>query len=487
MRRSLVVAVLLAGCYQTDPAPAEPTYEERVRGLIDDYYEARCRRALECGPVHDEDAWMHGSCRVSSDAIDDWVEDILDGRWTLDEEGIAECIRVFEEGSGCVTDEEWMACPDFTEPTAPEGTPCGDEVRCAPGLYCDRATSCACAPLAAAGESCADRPCVFEAYCDFSTRVCRSSEPGSPCESSFDCRENYCVDGVCSEEPPPIAPGDPCLDGLECGPDLYCDYFGTSGDPICVELGEAGDECVTSSECVEGLACRDAVCGPLGGEGESCWWHSECAPEASFCFEAPTAGFGEGYCTSDPTGGRCLPRITPDWTGPFSCPEGYECTGSYPGDFGTEWGACQPRIEDEPGEACTDTYYCPAGSRCSEGRCVPFVMPSELCGPNRACPLTHVCIDSVCEPRPDRDEPCDAERTCLVGVCSGGTCAGAPDGTPCDAWRDCEGYCSIDTLTCTPTLPEGAECHGAGDCGDGAFCWFYGALDVPTCVPDTCG
>lgn len=171
---------------------------------------------------------------------------------------------------GCANGEACSAPEDCASGACADGvcSPCGDEVACPPGTFCD--------------------PDLMQ---------CRESSPdGAPCSSPSACANGQCVDGVCCNVAcdgvcercdAPDSPGacTPSPDGTdpdsECGTDVCggasacrCDDRSTNGaesdvdcgGPVCGPCGD-GLRCEQGSDCSSGV-CQELICQvPVCGDG----------------------------------------------------------------------------------------------------------------------------------------------------------------------------------------------------------------------------
>jgi hypothetical protein len=174
--------------------------------------------------------------------------------------------------------------------------------------------------------------------------------------------------------PPPTCPTGDCdlLDPSACGDGRGCvlphgDVDAAAG-PQCATVGSGanGDACEHSSDCGPGLDCT-----AFDGTGvcrEYCCnlSRTDDCPDSQFC--ALSVGSG-----SSPSGAAlCEPCSGCDPANAKACEAGFAC---YPLPGSTSCTACLPAGTNKPGEKCTLTTDCVAGSACfrfadSASRCV---------------------------------------------------------------------------------------------------------------------
>lgn len=167
------------------------------------------------------------------------------------------------------------------------GQPCAAPSDCAPGLVCNFGVKPAeCRPPSAAGE-----PCGLDTDC----------QPGLGCSSgSLICK--------------PLSRRDQPCTRVRCGPGLICNH--ARDIAVCRPLGEEGEPCADSAECIAELGCNRGmsppVCLPPAPAGARCWAEEDCAglllcdhrDPTPTCKERGTAGLGEpclwhGDCRPD--------------------------------------------------------------------------------------------------------------------------------------------------------------------------------------------
>jgi hypothetical protein len=131
--------------------------------------------------------------------------------------------------------------------------------------------------------------------------------------------------------------------GATCIRSLVCDPV----EQICVRqepTGEVGALCFNSSECNEGLRCRDAHCEPIpsGNENTSCWTDRDCDEglicDFSVCVQRP-----DRFCRSSD-----------------ECGEGMACLNNR---------CLVDNTSGEVGAACLYNEHCDDGLVCIDYQC----------------------------------------------------------------------------------------------------------------------
>jgi hypothetical protein len=153
------------------------------------------------------------------------------------------------------------------------------------------------------------------------------------------------------------------------------------------------------------------------------------------------------------------------------CAEGFTCvpvTGqSYAGVCERDDDVVDDGVTPEPADLCRP---CAGDAECDQGRCTQLPAGrfcTSACSTNDDCPSGYFCFAlGVGEPR------------CVPALVN--TCAGCLQ-QPCDAGS----YCDQAADACRPVVPACEACVHDPECGSGARCLAFGALDR-RCVPD-CG
>ncbi len=132
-----------------------------------------------------------------------------------------------------------------------------------------------------------------------------------------------------------------------------------------------------------------------------------------------------------------------------------------------------------PGEACTQTYFCPAGYECSEGFCTAISDPDVNTYKGKSCDKhSDCCQDS------EGDGNCINENGLYCGTqkrCT--TTPGSGENAPCFLDVDCQAplVCSGATSTCVKVIPGekgnkdlGENCTALDDCRRPYLCSMMG-------------
>ncbi len=242
---SCLASFVLAGC--GDSLTVEDLEEELPAAL--------CSYATRCGTFNAQ--LTEGECKTliagqlratGNGGLEAAVEA---GTVQFDEEKAADCLDQYE-GLACGDDQPEDLCRSVVTGTVAEGQPCNITEECAgDDSFCVVGNACPgrCAHRAALGESCEDRPCLDDLYCDFNDGRCKT--PVGEGES--------CVEADCAE-------------GLVCkGPEGICRARDDSRK-------QAGESCDFSTRCADGLTCAlkegamtfDLECTARAASGGAC-------------------------------------------------------------------------------------------------------------------------------------------------------------------------------------------------------------------------
>lgn len=346
-------------------------------------------------------------------------------------------------------------------PPLPEGSACESAARCEEGLACDTVCYMPCDP---------DGSCPEGRYCGYSGRTgCLPlGDHGAGCESDEECLSGFCSDAeLCAERP---AIGDPCTGYMDCFPAGYC----SSG--VCVARRGPGESCESLDSCLQPYLCLEGRCTLISLSCEPAAVGQQCT-YLRFCDE-------RSYCG---TSLRCVARVG----------RGQQCMG-IPGEcaaglfcsFSGEAMTCEPGASE--GDPCGDAMPCVDGSTCL-GEVCTAIEPGDPCTWSEDCPAGSFCNDrsEQCEPLREEGEECDEyDAPCAADLfCSSESypevCAQPHGpGEECDRYREpCrpELYCDTDEYpnTCVARPALGAACDSDTGCAPGARCeTSYGG----TCV-----
>ena len=326
--------------------------------------------------------------------------------------GICEAMPAVDEPCARWCANESLCIDGTCRVPAGEGAPCAGNGVCRAPLRCVQGE---CQPLRAAGVACAvDDQCDVALVCNAgiceppmigdcaagqscgnlaqcfgsSDQVCQPHRPeGEPCQRSEECASGlYCPVGGLSGCTLAPAIGQPCADGVVCGPGAACSIeLGT-----CVAAPGAGQPCGVGASgpvlCSGALVCVQDVCGPLPGVDERCAAGNVCA-----------AGLG---CALTAEGGFCSPRAADGepCAGEATCGDGLYC------DFGES--VCEPIVD--LGEPCAFAAQCGAHASCQltedgQTRCRALPANGErcfgICADDQICahnPRSAVCGAPIC-------------------------------------------------------------------------------------------
>jgi hypothetical protein len=388
----------------------------------------------------------------------------------------ASCMKRCTEGGnlgeGCKTGSLCnapFACIDGTCINEPApGTPCQFSGDCGSTMQCRNRV---CERLATVGASCATISCVPQAYCDFSTRVCRTKlTTGAVCSSSSQCETLRCVGSRCETLG---SPGASCQGDFDCQTGLSC--FCQTGPGCfsgqCRSKGQVGARCFRSSDCLSTLDCDDVslTCRDSMGvvTGQPCSGTQFCSGANDTCRNKVVVQDGgtglPGTCGPAQVGDSCLSSFSCG-TARYCDPATSRCAAAANGT------PCGSSSNCLPAQYCTSSDVCaakaPAGQVCDS-------MNRESCSaPGERCLGTSTPGQSRCQQVPEVGSPCINE--CVFGaVCSGGLCvASGRVGQPCFRGTECfSGVCQSDgglDRRCEAPVANGTPCGRNTECQSGS-------------------
>jgi hypothetical protein len=230
------------------------------------------------------------------------------------------------------------------------------------------------------------------------------------------------VDGACSVD-------------QECTGNDFCDKGSLETCPgSCAALQTNGLPCSTTSQCNDGLVCRDAICTAPLNEGDECNQYlqfGECPPGLACqgmgsskpltCQSIASLYVGKDgddcdafgkLCqdglacasqSSSNTKGKCAPIAAVGGTcraaAPSQCPSDQYCKTTSAGSTVRvspgEDGVCSDKPSD--GQDCDTSVGCKKGAVCSsiDDKCHSYKLDGESCVDNRECYGTS-CVDGTC-------------------------------------------------------------------------------------------
>lgn len=355
------------------PAPASPEDFERLAQPL------RCQRAIRCGE--------RGRSELERCLAEDPLRPLellgvrrglAAGRYTYDPEAAARCLALLARAP-CVYDPATVphgclagAVPSHLRPAVPPGGACERWEECVAG-YCAGDLGCpgtCVAHTPEVGGPCGpDLLCADGLFCDHST-CRRRGEVGESCHAHWQgCRDGLVCKGYrpATDDPHWPSPGDPgtCAEPLgvgdrcgrgrglveTCRRDLFCDFGDAS--PSCRARLPAGATCTWLDACAEGLSCA----GLRLGEG----------PSANGSGMRPVTAAGTCVAFGD-AGDPCDPDAIVT-----ACPSAQRCD--------PELRICVADVL--PGERCGASSECPYGHYCDKARrtCAPMAAIGEACRP----------------------------------------------------------------------------------------------------------
>jgi hypothetical protein len=375
------------------------------------------------------------------------------------------------QGFSCITHQGFSYCSQACG-SCPTGYSCQ---AVSGGNYCVRRS------VPGVGEPCTAQ-CADGA-------ICMSSESGSggTCYASCNPNLNNCTGGYrcvalqggggACFPPGGKQLGEVCSDPTECASGLIC-----IGDQNVAHCERACDPSQPGS-CGSGYMCADigggeGFCIEAASEGQSC--------TDRYCFDGLT-------CVGDGTNYTCHRVCNPDVAN--SCGETQTCFELSDGS-----GACFPRGDGQPGDACFDVSDCAQENLCVStqtggGQCMRLCDPS-----NPFCPFDgQRCIglvgstDGVCDPPTGGSCTCNTGAGCQSNCvcdpecgssCACDTTASCSPGCPCDP--ECNAPCACDTsLACNTSCSCDPDCAGNCACNTSVRCEAGCACD-PNCRAAVC-
>jgi len=147
-------------------------------------------------------------------------------------------------------------CENVIVGTLEEGTQCTMSLECKLSDASCYGT-CQTPPALQCGEAF----CSTDEYCDTQANSCNAlKETGAVCSNFSECKNNNCVDGVCTALRPIVKPRG------QCGGDFghICSIGEFCGDSQCTPFRKKGERCSADykqyAECEAPLECLDSIC-----------------------------------------------------------------------------------------------------------------------------------------------------------------------------------------------------------------------------------
>lgn len=261
----------------------------------------------------------------------------------------------------------------------------------------------------------------------------------------------------------------PCASDIECPVDQWCDgelcMPGCRTEPdscflgICDAASHACVDCLDDADCALGT-CEEGLC--VAGA-------AECDDDAGCAADRYCDGSGQCLVGCRMEAGACGAERVCD-------PADRSCKACFDDAHCTAGDACVDEECVTPTVTCGEFGFCPTGSYCSEGVCLPGCYPTfpDPCDPLHCDGTTNTCVEClddghcvaglVCAERQCGPAPCGGDDDCASGSycapagCVAG-CRTAPD--------DCAtGRCDPDTRACVACLEDG-DCSAGERCDDG--------------------
>ena len=223
----------------------------------------------------------------------------------------------------------------------------------------------------------------------------------------------------------------------------------------------AGQSCVSTGECTQGLYCRKdsgcpGICTPFAKVGESCAGAAQCDPKLLCDSSGPTL---TDVCQAQPkVGDPC--KAAGSCGSTENCPADPSICSNPNLWCDPASGTCKPGVAD--GAMCG-----PAGSTATAD--------SIACASNLWCDQVFLDKPGICRVASGMGGPC-SDVGCALGLhCAGyvalgagatlGKCVGLSSaGGPCNSSSDCQGGAYCGNGTCGGGKPFGAACQQDSDC-----------------------
>lgn len=370
------------------------------------------------------------------------------------------------DGTTCAADTDQCtsdvcASGHCTHPDAPGGTPCSDGSACTQSDTCNGSGGCVpgapvvCTPL---------DQCHVAGNCDPFSGLCSNptAANGTPCGDGSACTQvDTCQAGACVGGNPIV-----CTPLDQCHVAGVCNTLtGVCSNPAAPD----GTGCSDGNACSQGDQCLGGTCtggNPVSCVAQDqCHVAGVCDPQTGNCSN-PTQPDGTGCSDGDActqtdacVGGSCT------GTNSVVCPAPAPC--HVPGTCNPGTGVCSnPNAPN--GTGCNDNDACTQTDACNGGSCVgsnPVVCTaSDQCHVAGTCnSLSGVCSN----PSALDGTGCNDGDACTqTDACSGGTCVGA-DPVVCPAPGVCHlpGSCDPETGLCSnPTAADGTGCDDGVVC-----------------------
>ena len=268
---------------------------DSLEAFAADYARAYCAKLDQCfGPAAGELSFPDCERSVEAEMVDAllpaWRLSEAEGNLTIDRSRADECLEALAVSVTCANLNTFIApgCVNFLQAGSTTGGACRTEQDCPLGDYCDTGVACpgVCTTFAAVGESCTERQCAPDAFCNEVSECEALPQLGEACDLDIACIGLlYCAsdaDGIPScravDQVFTVAEGDPCLlsaSGPYCQAGLSCAVAGDGF--VCQPLVGSGEACTVGfpDPCPEGEACDapdgiTGTCTAAAGEGESC-------------------------------------------------------------------------------------------------------------------------------------------------------------------------------------------------------------------------
>jgi hypothetical protein len=294
--------------------------------------------------------------------------------------------------------------------------------------------------------------------------------------------------------------GQPCVSSGECTQGLYCKK--DSGCPgTCTPFAKVGESCAGSTQCGPQLRCVTAstpplidVCQATPNAGDPCKSTGDCSSTTENCPADPSACSNPNlWC--DPTtgtckpgagqGGACGPTTAGSVREPIACASNLWCDQVFldkPGTCRQAGGVGAPcnDIGCDRGLHCAG--YIPLGAGATLGACVGLSSGGGPCNSSSDCQGDMYCGNGTCGGgKPfgsacQQDTNCQAQMTCPSGMCV----HAAYPGDVCDGTTAVCVFSICRNGKCVDHAKVGQPCTVNDDCATGT-CFRGSCADTSVC------
>jgi hypothetical protein len=225
--------------------------------------------------------------------------------------------------------------------------------------------------------------------------------------------------------------GAPCTLEDECAGNAYCD-FALACPGVCTARQSVGGECLSETECDNGLDCVGNRCVAPGGPGATC------GNELPGCSSGYTCT-GTGFPPTQTGTCRSLNDVFTlgvgqpcELFGDAQCQPALVCAlEMFDLQAGLVSGTCAQRVPSSGAcrvslsNQCPSSEYCATAEDALEGACTPLPSVGSPCADTTFGDLCGVglrCEAGICSPPAHLGESCVTDEVCLSDRCGDGVC-----------------------------------------------------------------